>query len=485
MNDNGICLDIVIVGAGISGINAAYRVQSQLRCSYAILEAREAIGGTWDIFRYPGVRSDSDLFTFGFPWQPWEKDSPIAEGEDILKYMGEAASNHGIDKNIRFNHKVVSASWSSTRNMWRLSVAQGLGETITYTARFIIFSTGYYNYDQPLYSEIPGLQTFQGALIHPQFWPKDFDYANKKVVVIGSGATAFTLIPALAEKANRVTMLQRSPSYISSVSNTGLLSLFLPQKLNRLWWILAAQLFYLFCQKFPKVSRWLLRREVSKELPEHIPHDPHFEPKYNPWDQRLCVCPNGDFFKSLHTGKADVKTDTIKKVTKDGILLDSGGVLDSDVIVTATGLKLQSGGGVKIDIDKEPVDITEKMMWRGVMIQDLPNASFPLGYTNASWTLGADATALCTTRLVKYMEKNRLVSVTPRLSGQVHPRKLLNLNSTYINTAEKSLPKAGDRGPWLPRSNYFTDILIAKYAPLGDSLQKVEGKRFRLSTKLD
>lgn len=484
--------DVVIVGAGISGINAAYRIQSELPgYSYAVLEARDAIGGTWDLFRYPGIRSDSDLFTFGFSWQPWKSDNPIAEGGSISRYMRDTARQHGIDSHILFRHKLAAADWSSADSTWSLSVNHD-GEDKTYTARFVIFGTGYYDYQNPLQTNIPGLDRFQGQTIHPQFWPEDLDYSDKRVVIIGSGATAVTLLPKMAERAARTTMLQRSPTYILSLPNRSMnpLSWVLPSswfaKWQRISWILTSRLFFLFCQRFPWLARMLLRLSVSRQLPGHIPHDPHFRPRYNPWDQRLCVCPDGDFFKSLHSGRADVKTDTIESVTEGGLRLGSGDALDADIIVTATGLRLQIAGGAAISVDGRKVDIADKYLWNGVMLQDVPNASFVIGYTNASWTLGADATALSVTRLLKNLESRKVVAATPRVAdaSRLQQRRLLNLNSTYVSVAEKSLPKAADRGPWRPRDNYMSDYVFSQYGKLDEELELVKGPSLRLRAKL-
>ncbi|KAF8857141.1 putative flavin-binding monooxygenase [Acephala macrosclerotiorum] len=478
--------DVIIIGAGISGINTAYRIQSQLpSCKYAIFEARDSIGGTWDLFRYPGIRSDSDLFTFGFPWYPWVQSNPIAEASSILKYMKEAAQSVGIDKHIHFNYKVNSASWSSKENAWRLSVTSPCCEddATPFSARFVIFCTGYYDYHEPLKADIPGIDDFQGAVIHPQFWPENYDYADKDVVVIGSGATAITLVPAMADKAKQVTMLQRSPSYIASISNTSWLSRILPRSLTRLNWIIHARLFYLFCRWWPKAARRHLLSGVDKELPATVPRDPHFEPRYKPWDQRLCMCPGGDFFKSLHTGRANVKTDTIKQVKSDHILLDSGDTLAADVIVTATGLKLHFGGHVAVEIDGTPYDFKKNFVWRGFMTQDLPNAAFCFGYTNAAWTLGANAAAISIVRIIQFMQKNGLVAMVPRLqeNSGLRPRGLLDLNSTYVKSGGESLPKVGDRGPWTGRNHYLADLMFAKYGKLDECMQKIPGPNFRLT----
>ncbi|KAE8382514.1 hypothetical protein BDV26DRAFT_278064 [Aspergillus bertholletiae] len=490
------CFDVIIVGAGISGINAAYRIQDQLpNFSYAILEAREDLGGTWDLFRYPGIRSDSDLFTFGFAFNPWNHNNPIAEGSAIKEYMHTTAEKYGIDKHILFRHHVSSADWCTTNNTWSLAVnADGLSKTIT--ARFVIFGTGYYDYKQPLQAKIPGLENFQGQVVHPQFWPEDLDYKNKKVIIIGSGATAITLLPNMADEAAHITMLQRSPTYVYSVPNhkgNSRLSYFLPSGfyhgLQRAIWILRQRMFFLFCQRFPSFATWILKRGLEKELPGHISYDPHFKPNYKPWDQRMCVCPDGDFFACLRSGKADVRTDTIKTVTKKGIALNGGMTLDADIIVTATGLKLQIGGGITLSIDKQKIDIGSKYLWNGVMLQDLPNAAFVIGYTNASWTLGADAIAQCITRILQMLESRKLVAAVPRVKAQdarsFQDRPLLKLKSTYVSAGAHALPRAADRGPWQPRDHYGKDMRFAKKGNLDEGLEFVPGSSLRLREKLN
>lgn len=477
--------DVVIIGAGISGINTAYRIQSAFpNRSYAVLEARDALGGTWDLFRYPGIRSDSDLFTFGFAWHPWNQDNAIATGDSIAQYLRETSDRYGISPHIHLRHRLLAADWSSSENAWSLTVEHE-NKTKTYTARFIIFGTGYYDYTQPLQAHIPGLENFQGQLIHPQFWPEDLDYTNKNVAIVGSGATAVTLLPNLAEKARCCTMVQRSPTYILSLPNRqrSLLSYILPsswyRKFQRLSWIITSRIFFLFCQSFPWMARIILRLQTKRQLPNNIPWDPHFNPRYNPWDQRLCVSPDGDFYQALREGRADVKTDTIETVTERGMKFSSGDSLDKlDILITATGLRLQIAGGASIAVDGEPIHLHDKYLWNGIMLQDVPNASFVIGYTNASWTLGADATAHFVCRFLRWMDEQAYLAAIPRVNKNttLHDRRLLNLNSTYVTLAEKNLPKAADKGPWKPRDNYLSDLTFAKWGSFNRDLELVSKK---------
>ncbi|KAK7510310.1 monooxygenase flavin-binding family protein-like protein [Phyllosticta citriasiana] len=483
--------DVIVVGAGISGINGAYRIQTQLPegTSYAILEARDAIGGTWDLFKYPGIRSDSDLHTFGFPWRPWNEQRAIADGESIVNYVRESAAMYGIDQKIKFRHKLLTADWRSELQRWRLTVEHN-GEKKAFTSRFLFMGTGYYNYQEPLEASIPGLENFQGTIIHPQFWPKDLDYTGKKIVVIGSGATAITLLPSLADKASHVVMLQRSPSYLIAVPSASplekLISWTMPTaigtKLLRWRWLFIGWLFFNFCRAFPRAARAILRLRTQSLLPKNIPHDPHFVPPYNPWEQRMCACPDADFFNALASGKTSIATGHIKTVTADGIQLTdpsaqnfnpriSSGV---DIIVTATGLKIQLAGGTRISVDGKLIDPGSKFLWRGLMLQDLPNAAFAIGYTNASWTLGADATAQLFTRIINFMAAEGFASCVPELPPHVaatmEKRPTFNLNSTYVKKAADRLPMTGNRGPWVARSSYYRDFWNAKYGDIRDGL---------------
>jgi cation diffusion facilitator CzcD-associated flavoprotein CzcO len=480
--------DMIIVGAGISGINAGYRVQTELpNYKYTILESRGAIGGTWDLFRYPGIRSDSDLHTFGFPWRPWSDKKTIADGTSIRNYVTESAQQYGIDRKIKFHHKLLAANWSTDEQRWALSVDAD-GEKTTFYARFMLMSTGYYDYNEPLKTTIPGLENFQGKIIHPQFWPEDYDYSNKKMIIIGSGATAVTLLPVVAEKAAQVTMLQRSPTYVLALPREDPLGnfvrRFLPNwlafKIVRWKFLIVPFIFYIFCRTFPNVARMVIRKRTEGLLPQDILVDPNFNPRYNPWEQRLCVCPDGDFFKALRRGNADIVTGTIKTVTEHGITLEDGKKLDADIIVTATGLKMLLAGGTHITVDSEPFSICDKFIWKGLMLQDLPNTAFVIGYTNASWTLGADATAQQVCRLLKYMDEHGMVSATPRLGKgeKLKVSPVMNLSSTYVEKAKGILPKAGDKAPWLPRTNYLMDRWAARHGNLTAGIQFTEaGKK--------
>lgn len=473
--------DIVIVGAVISGINAAYRLQTELPgASYTILEARGGIGGTWDFFLYPGFRSDSDLSTFGFPWRPWNGEKMIADGDSIRKYIRDSAATYGIDHHVQYHHKLVSGNWSSDQQVWSLLVDAG-GEKKRINGRFVILGTGYYDYKEALPSTITGLESFRGPVVHPQSWPEDLEYKSKKIIVVGSGATAITLIPVLAEQASHVTMVQRSPSYVvtvPAVDSTGpwlhkILPSWLALRIMRIKFLILPFLFFQFCRHFPNAAKRMLKKETIKQLPNDVPHDPHFEPKYNPWEQRLCIAPDGNFFKSLQSRTADIVTGIIKAVHETSIEMELGQSIEADIIVTATGLKILIAGGANFSVDGEPINIPDKFIWRGCMIQDVPNMATIIGYTNASWTLGADATALHLCRLLKYMKSKGLSAAKPHIeeSSSVKPVLLLNLNSTYVEKAKGSLPKAGDVAPWRPRTNYCLDLWAAKYGNLVGGLQ--------------
>lgn len=463
------CLDVVIIGAGLSGINAAYHLQTRFPgWNSAILEARGAIGGTWDFFRYPGIRTDSDCFTLGFPWHPWS-GSPFADGPSISRYITEAAAKHGIDQRILFHHRVKAARWSDKSQRWTLDI-DGTRQEVQ--SSYVVFGTGYYQYEKPLATTIPGLEQFKGQVVHPQFWPNELDYTGKRIIVIGSGATAVTLLPKLAEKASNVTMVQRSPTYILSFPPCHFLQ-WLPFRLVRIGWILVLQVFYWFCRAMPTVAHCILCLLMYAQLPAHISFSPHFRPRYFPWDQRLCVAPSGDFFRSLRGGRCQVKTSTIHTVTESGILLNTQEFLPADIIVTATGLQLQTAGGARIFTNGRACDLSEKFMWNGLMLQDIPNAFFMIGYPTTTWTLGTEVSAVLMCRLVEHLGRNGKGAAVPHLENakDVPSRSLLNLNSTYVKAAEDRIPKAGYTYPWRPREHFLLDYLCAKYGRLERGLR--------------
>ena len=470
--------DVVVVGAGISGINFGYRLQKECpNLSYTILDGRDAIGGTWDLFKYPGIRSDSDLYTFGFPWRPWTEQTAIAEGPLIVNYVKESAAMYGIDKKVQFRHKVNSANWSSGQQRWSLDVSAD-GKPKIFNARFMLLCTGYYNYDEPLATTIPGIENFGGKVVHPQFWPQDLDYSKKDMVIIGSGATAVTLLPALAQKAKHVTMLQRSPSYVLSQPATDGLEILirktcptaLAHKLIRWKWVLMPFLIVQFCHYLPNLAKKLFRGATVKQLPPSIAHDPHFKPSYNPFEQRVCFCPDGDFYAALRAGTGSIETGIIEQVTRNSIKLKSGAELHPDIIVTATGLKLRIAGGMSITLDGAPYDVPSKFFWKTCMLQDLPNAFYVIGYVDASWTLGADATAQLTCRILNKMGREGSTVAVPRMSEDERKGMkilpTLRLSSTYVQKAQVALPKTGNAWQWRPRSSYLRDIWEAWYGDI-------------------
>ncbi|GFF59329.1 Pyridine nucleotide-disulfide oxidoreductase [Aspergillus udagawae] len=477
---DNLCYDVVIIGAGISGINFAYRLQKKhpdLR--YCILEERHEVGGTWSLFQYPGIRSDSDLFTFGFAWRPWTGCNAIAEGQLIRKYIRESAEQEGIVPRIRFRHRVDRMDWSTHQKLWSLHAStDNSTAAVILQARFVMMGTGYYDYHEPLKTEIPGIEQFQGTVIHPQFWPSDVDYVNKNVVIVGSGATAITLLPSLADKASSVTMLQRSPSYVMSVSKEDAVERFirwscperLAARLIRFKWIFLPLVLVSFCRQFPNLARRLCLSITGKELPEQVPLDPHFMPRYYPWEQRMCMCPDGDFFRCLRNGKASVVTDHIEAVTPKSIRLRSGNELHPDIIVTATGLKMRIAGGIRITVDGSPFFIQDHFMWKCTMVDGLPNVVFALGYVDASWTLGADATAQLACRILKQMKKEGISMVAPRCGEKdrsgMKEKSFLNLNATYVKKGNSVFPKVGDQPLWEPRSYYWKDLIRARWGDI-------------------
>jgi cation diffusion facilitator CzcD-associated flavoprotein CzcO len=466
-------LDVLIVGAGLSGIGAACHLTRTLtKKTYAILERRDAIGGTWDLFRYPGIRSDSDMSTFGYKFSPWRAPKVLADGPSIKRYVTETAETHGIVPHIRFGRKVVRAEWSSVQSQWTVTAhdaAKGAEET--YTARFLIAATGYYSYDAGYSPEFPGRDQFKGVVVHPQQWPENLGYAGKKVIVIGSGATAITLVPTLAAGGAYVTMLQRSPTYVVSVPEIDplwrALSHVLPLKMvyaaTRIKNIVLQRVMYVASRRWPTLMRRLLHKETRRQLGDSVDIK-HFSPRYNPWDERLCVVPDGDLFRALRAGKARIVTDTIKTFDKTGIQLNSGEHLEADIIVTATGLNLQLFGGAELIVDGKRISIKEHMYFKGMMVSDIPNLLTILGYTNASWTLKADIICEHFLRMVSYLDKKGLKVVTPRAKGVKRTDETVmgGLGSGYVRRGADSIPRQGDRAPWKLLNDYLRDVVALK-----------------------
>jgi cation diffusion facilitator CzcD-associated flavoprotein CzcO len=489
-------LDVLIVGAGLSGIGAAHHLQQ--RCpgkSYAILEAREEIGGTWDLFRYPGIRSDSDMHTLGYRFRPWTEAKSIADGPSILRYVRDTARDGGIDAKVRLGHRVLSAEWSSPDARWTVEVERsGGGETVTLTCGFLFMCSGYYRYDEGYTPEFPGLDRFAGEVVHPQHWPEDLDYAGKRVVVIGSGATAMTLVPALAERAARVTMLQRSPTYVVSMpAEDGLanaLRRFLPDRAAYpivRWKNVGRQsLSYWLSRSRPKLMKALLRRGVIKALPSGYDVDTHFNPRYNPWDQRLCLVPNADLFEAIGAGSAEIVTDRIATFIERGIELESGAELEADVIVTATGLNLLFLGGIRIAVDGREPDLARTLTYKGMMLSEVPNLAFTLGYTNASWTLKADLTSEYACRLLNHMDAGGHRVCTPRVSDPaVTETPLFDFNSGYVLRSIEGLPKQGSKEPWKLRQNYPLDLRTLRFGAIDDgAMQFSSPARAQAATQL-
>jgi monooxygenase len=476
-------LDVLIVGAGLSGIGAAHHLQEAFPSrSYAIFEAREELGGTWDLFRYPGIRSDSDMHTLGYRFKPWTAAKSISDGEAILDYVRETAREGRIDTKIRFQHRVVRAEWSSEEALWSVEAERvDSGESVRLTCSYLWVCSGYYRYDQGFTPEFPGAEDFSGEVVHPQHWPADLDYSGKRVVVIGSGATAVTLVPAMAEKAAHVTMLQRSPTYIASlpaedpIANG--LRRFLPEKavytIVRWKNVMIQSLIYQLSRRRPRAIKQFIRKGVERSLPAGYDVDKHFKPKYNPWDQRMCLVPNGDLFKAIRDGDATVVTDTIETFTENGIKLDSGELLEADVIITATGLNLLFLGGMELVVDGESVDVSEKMAYKGMMLSGVPNCAFTVGYTNASWTLKADLTSEYVCRVLAHMDSHGYRKSVPELSDpSVEEMPLLDFTSGYVLRSLDQFPKQGSKEPWKLRQNYVLDIRTIRRGPIEDGAMR-------------
>jgi monooxygenase len=479
MTDHREHVDVLIVGAGLSGIGAGAHLQRNCPGkTYAILESREAIGGTWDLFRYPGIRSDSDMFTLGYSFKPWNDEDSIAAGEKIRDYIRETAREYRVEDRIRFGHKVISAEWSSEEALWTVRAERG-GETVELTCDFFYGCTGYYRYDEGFSPEFPGAERFEGQIVHPQHWPEDLDYRGKRVVVIGSGATAVTLIPAMAPETEHITMLQRSPGYVVTLPGQdpvakGLRKV-LPSKvvypIVRWKNVLTQMAFYQLSRRAPRFTRKLIRRGVERQLPPDFDIDGTFEPRYNPWDERVCLVPGGDLFTALRSGKAEVVTDTIETFTEKGIELTSGPVLEADIIVTATGLNLLVVGGIEIKVDGERKEFKDLVGYKGAMFGGVPNLAIALGYTNASFTLKCDLVSQFVCRLLNHMDARGYRVATPREPDPGTAREpFIDLKSGYVLRALDQLPMQGETHPWRLHQNYARDIRLFKHGPIDDEI---------------
>ncbi|MCW2967916.1 MAG: flavin-binding family monooxygenase [Solirubrobacteraceae bacterium] len=473
-------VDVLIVGAGLSGVGAGCHLQRECPGkSFAILEGRDAIGGTWDLFRYPGIRSDSDMFTLGYSFKPWQEAKAIADGPSILNYIRETARDHDVERHIRFGHRVQRAEWSTADTRWTVEAERtDTGETVRMTCGFLFTCTGYYRYDEGYTPEFPGSERFGGRLIHPQHWPEDLDYEGKRVVVIGSGATAVTLVPAMAAEAAHVTMLQRSPSYVLSLPArdpiADVLRRVLPAKVaySMIRWknVALATLSFQLSRRRPRLAKALLRRGVERQLPAGFDTKTHFRPRYAPWDQRLCLVPDGDLFAVLSDGSASIVTDHIETFTETGLRLASGAELEADIVISATGLNLLALGGMSVAVDGEDVELSKLVGYKGIMFSGMPNFALSIGYTNASWTLKCDLACQYVCRLLNHMDAHGHRQVTPRWpDGQALPEHpLVDLASGYVLRSVDTFPKQGDRAPWRLYQNYARDIVLLRHRPIVD-----------------
>ncbi|WP_434391373.1 NAD(P)-binding domain-containing protein [Melittangium boletus] len=470
--------DVLIVGAGLSGIGAAYHLQK--RCpgrSYVILEGREALGGTWDLFRYPGIRSDSDMHTLGYSFRPWTEAKAIADGPSILRYVRDTAREHDIERHVRFGHRVLRVSWCSRQARWTVEAERGADKTpVRFTCDFLLMCSGYYDYAQGHRPEFPHEADFRGTFVHPQFWPEHLDYANKRVVVIGSGATAVTLVPELARTAAHVTMLQRSPTYVVSrpaedrLANA--LRRVLPERLayalTRWKNVLSSMFWFRVARGMPQRAKAHLIEGVREQLGADYDVATHFTPRYAPWDQRVCLVPDADLFQVLKEGRASVVTDEIDTFTEHGLTLRSGQRLEADIVVTATGLRVQFLSNVEFRIDGERRELSRSLCYKGMMFSDVPNFAFVFGYTNASWTLKSDLTSEYVCRLLNHMKRRGHAICTPRRDPAVEERPFLDFSSGYVQRAAHLLPKQGARRPWRLHQNYALDLLTLRFGALDD-----------------
>ncbi|MDB5493990.1 MAG: FAD-containing monooxygenase EthA [Phenylobacterium sp.] len=472
--------DVVIVGAGLSGVGAGYHLQTEAPDrSYVILEGREVIGGTWDLFRYPGVRSDSDMFTLGYNFKPWREAKAIADGPSILNYVRQTAHEHGVADHIRYGHRVTRAAWSSADAAWTVEATGKDGQTVRFACNFLFLCGGYYDYEQGYTPEFPGRERFKGQVVHPQHWPTDLDYAGKRVVVIGSGATAVTLVPAIARTAAHVTMLQRSPTYVVSRpaedKAANWLRSHLPAQLayQLVRWrnVLMGMYFYRLTRKKPAQVKAAILKMVRDQLGPDYDVGKHFTPSYNPWDQRLCLVPDADLFEAIKAGSASVVTDHIETFTEGGLQLTSGEILPADLIVTATGLNLKVLNGVDLTVDGRHVDPASTLSYKGMMYEGVPNLASSFGYTNASWTLKCDLTCEYVSRLLNHMKATRTRQVTPRNADpDIEMQPWLDFSSGYVQRAMAKFPKQGSKAPWKLHQNYALDLMNLRYARLDDGV---------------
>ncbi len=474
-------VDVLIVGAGLSGIGSARHLQRECpERSFLLLESRASLGGTWDLFRYPGIRSDSDMYTLGYTFKPWPDRKALADGPSILAYLKETAAETGVDRKIRYNHKVTGAAWSSETATWTVAAERSdTGETVEFTCRFLMMCSGYYDYEQGYTPEFEGRDDFAGTVVHAQHWPEDLDYRGKRVIVIGSGATAVTLVPELAKDTAKTIMLQRSPTYIASLPEEDPWSSFLHGRLPESWvfriirWKRVLLQIYVFnlSRKRPKLVRKFLLDQVRKELGEDYDVKKHFTPSYNPWDQRLCAVPEGDLFDAVRNERAEVVTDTIDRFTRRGVRLDSGGELEADIIVLATGLNLKFIGGTTLTVDGEAADPSKLFVYRGMMLANVPNLVQVFGYTNSSWTLKSDLTGQFVCRILNRMKRTGTTMAVPRMPAEgVEEEPMLDFTSGYIVRSIDKFPRQGKHLPWRVYQNFIIDFINLKFRPLKDKV---------------
>lgn len=476
MNNKSEVLDVLIIGAGISGIGLAWYLQKhQPNKKYSILEARERLGGTWDLFRYPGIRSDSDLYTFGYEFKPWTEEKSIADASSILKYVRETAEDNGIDRKIQYGKKVSTANWNSERALWEVTVTDvGTQTSSIIECKWLFSAGGYYRYDQGYTPEFKDIDKFKGQVVHPQHWPEDLNYKGKKVVVIGSGATAVTLIPAMADQTAHITMLQRTPTYVVNLPAKDPIALALRKVLPedkaydliRLKNVGLSRGIWRLSQSYPNVVRKAIRLATKKVLPKDYPVDVHFNPPYNPWDQRLCAVPNGDLFKVIRDNKASIVTDHIDAFTENGIRLKSGQTLEADIVVTATGLNVQLFGGIELKKDNQAINMSESLAYKGFMLSNIPNFAFAVGYTNSSWTLKVGLVAEHFCRLLGYMDQSQYDVCEANAPEGMPTRPLLDFGAGYVKRALDHMPKQGASAPWLISMDFFEDSKMLREGPV-------------------